>query len=82
MAELDDGGGLDREVGVDAYCGVGVEVYGVEGGVAEAGGGTGGGELLEALLQGGGLGGEREGGGEECGGGEQAADGARDSTHS
>jgi len=66
-AELDDGGGLDGEIGVDANDVLGVELEGVEGGVAEAGGGAGGGELLELLLEGRGLSGESDGGAEECG---------------
>ena len=69
-AELDDGGGPDGLVGVDSDGGVGVEVDGVEGGVAEAGGGAGGGELLELLLEGRGrgLGGDGEREGEQGGG--------------
>jgi hypothetical protein len=49
--EFDDGGGLDGEVGVDGDGFIGVELGGVEGDVAEAGGGAGGGELLEELLE-------------------------------
>ena len=55
------------EVGVDADRFRGVEADGVEGGMAEAGGGAGGGQLLELLLEDrggrldGGLGGEDDG---------------------
>jgi len=69
-AKLDDGGGLDREVGVDADGSGGIEVDGVERSVAEAGGRAGGGELLELLLEGrrGDLGGEGKGDAEQGGG--------------
>ncbi len=85
MAELDDGGGLDGEVGVDAYGVQGVELNGVEGGVAEAGGGAGGDDLLELLLEGGGgLGGERRAVERRMAAGRRRAEsaGAGDCTHS
>jgi hypothetical protein len=51
--EFDDGGGLDGEVGIDTDGLGGFEVNGVEGGVAEEGGGAGIDCLAKLLLEGG-----------------------------
>jgi len=60
---------LDGEVGVEGYGFLGVELGGVEGDVAQASGGSCGGELVQALLEVG-----RVLGGRDLGRGEEEAE--------
>jgi hypothetical protein len=50
-AELNDGGGLDGKIGVDADGLEGVKLDGVESGMAKGGSGAGVDGLLELLLE-------------------------------